>query len=53
MSLLSSLKGGWTRLHWPVKVFLIICIIQIDKLFAQHYTNKSKIVGSLSMQGLL
>lgn len=33
---------AWAGACGPVKVSMIICITQVDKLFAQHYTNKSK-----------
>ena len=26
-----------------LKIFIIICMIQVDRLFSQHYTNKSKV----------
>lgn len=52
MSLLGSLKGGWICVCQPVKAFIIICIMQVDKSFAQHYVNRSEIMGSLSIQDL-
>lgn len=36
----------------PVKAFIIICIMQVDKPFVQHYVNRSEIMGSLSIQDL-